>query len=484
MEVFSGSPPCRSSYIVIENTPFIKSEISHFSFPLLNDIMLPMRVIIVGAGEVGFQLAKFLVLEGIDVVVVDTVMDKLRRIGDELDVAMIEGEGGSPSVLKDAGADEADILLAVTNMDETNMIACLVAKAMFQIPRIVARIRNVEYFSNSILLQSLGINPAISPEMEAAKAVIRLIEVPFAAEVEDYEDGKVRVIGFRIPSDSKLIGQIFKNLNLTTPRVLIGAIQRKNKVLIPSGNDTLKKNDVIYLPVKNEDTDQVCNSIGGIAMPVKSVMILGGGRIGFYVAKTLEERNLNVKIVEQDVDRCKFLLKSLKKSLILHGDGSDQKLLEEENISDMDVFAAISNNEEVNIMASLLAKSLGVRKVITIVNRTDYLPLANNLGIEAVLSPRMITASSILRYVRSGNILSLTTIAEGKAEIMEAELKDDSVLIGKTFIEIELPKKTLVGAIIRDENVIIPSGNDRIIRGDKLIIFTLQESIKQVEKLL
>jgi trk system potassium uptake protein TrkA len=442
-----------------------------------------MRVIIVGAGEVGFQLARFLSAEDIDVVVVDKSSAKLKRLSEELDVALVEGEGGSPSVLKDAGADEADILLAVTNMDEANMIACLVAKVMFQIPRNVARIRNLEYFSNDVLLESLGINPAISPEIEAAKAVIRLIEVPFAADIEDFEDGKVRVIGFRIPSDSKLIGKAFKNLNLTKPKVLIGAIHRGEKILIPAGNDTLKKNDIIYLPVTREEVDSVCRSVGGTAMPVKRIMIVGGGRIGFYVAKTLEE-TLSVKIIETDVERCKFLLKSLKKSVILHGDGSDQKLLEEENISDMDVFAAISNNEEVNIMASLLAKSLGAKKVIAIVNRTDYLPLAHNLGIEAVLSPRLITAGSILKYVRSGNILSLTTVAEGKAEIMEAEVTDESVLIGKTLREVELPKKTLIGAIIRNNNVVIPSGEDTIANNDKLIIFTLQESIKLVQELL
>ncbi|UCH45880.1 MAG: Trk system potassium transporter TrkA [Nitrospiraceae bacterium] len=443
-----------------------------------------MRVIIVGAGEVGFQLAKFLSAENVDVVVIDKSKAKLKRISETIDVAMIEGEGGSPSVLKDAGAYEADILLAVTDMDETNMIACLVAKAMFQIPRNVARIRNLEYFSNEVLLNSLGINPAISPEIEAAKAVIRLIEVPFAADVEDFEEGNAKVIGFRLPPDSSLIGKAFKDLNLNKPKILIGAIHRDDKIIIPSGHDTLKKNDIIYVPVKRDNVDLVCESVGGVMLPVKRIMILGGGRIGFYVAKTMEERGIHVKVIEQDVDRCKFLLKLLKKSVILHGDGSDQKLLEEENIGDMDVFVAISNNEELNIMASLLAKSLKVKKVITIVNRTDYLPLANNLGIEAVLSPRLITASSILKYVRGGNVLSLTTVAEGKAEIMEALVIEGSVLIGKTLIDVQFPKKTLIGAIIRDHNVIIPSGNDRIAANDKVIIFTLQESVKQVEKLL
>jgi trk system potassium uptake protein TrkA len=441
-------------------------------------------VIIVGAGEVGFQIARFLSAEGVDVVVVDKAREKLKRISEELDVAVIEGEGGAPSVLREAGAEKADILLAVTDMDETNMIACLVAKVMFQIPRNVARIRNLEYFGNTLLLQSLGINPAISPEVEAAKAVVRLLEVPFAADVEDFENGKVKIIGFRIPSNSKLIGKTLKNLNLTGPKVLIGAIQRGEQIIIPTGNDTIKKDDIIFLPVKAQDVNLICSSIGGVTMPIKRIMIVGGGRIGFYVAKTIEARNLNVKVIEKDAERCKFLLKSLKKSVILHGDGSDQKLLEEENIANMDVFAAVSNNEELNIMASLLAKRLGVKKVITIVNRTDYLPLADSLGIEAVLSPRLITAGTILKYVRGANILSLTTVAEGKAEIMEAEVKEGSVLIGKTLFEVELPKKSLIGAIIRDNNIIIPSGSDRIFSNDKLIIFTLKESIKQVEKLL
>lgn len=443
-----------------------------------------MRVIIVGAGEVGYQIAKFLSAENIDVVVVDKAKEKLSRITEELDVTVVEGEGGVPSVLKEVGAEEADILLAVTDIDETNMIACLVAKVMFQIPWNVARIRNLEYIGNEMLLKSLGINPAISPEVEAAKAVIRLLEVPFAADVEDFEDGKVKVIGFRIPSDSKLIGKDLKNLNLTKPRVLIGVIQRGEQIIIPTGNDTIKKDDIIFLPVKAENIEAICNSIGCVAGRVKKVMIVGGGRIGFYVAKTMEERNLNIKIIEKDSERCKFLLKSLKQCVILHGDGSDQKLLEEENIHDMDVFAAVSNNEELNIMVSLLAKSLGVKKVITIVNKTDYLPLANNLGIEAVLSPRLITASTILKYVRGGDILSLTTVAEGKAEIMETEVKKGSILIDKTLHEVELPRKSLIGAIIRDNDVIIPSGSDRIFKGDKIIVFTLKESIKQVEKLL
>jgi trk system potassium uptake protein TrkA len=443
-----------------------------------------MRVVIVGAGEVGYQIAKVLTAEDVEVVVVDKSKEQLKRIAAETDVAVVVGEGGVPSVLEEAGAKEADILVAVTDIDEINIVACSVAKEIFKIPRNVARIRNLEYIGNETLLQHLGINPAISPEVESAKAVIRLIEIPLAADVEDFEEGKVKVIGFRIPSDSSLIGRPLKKLDLTHPKVLIGAIQRGDKIIVPSGNDVIKKDDIIFLPVRAEDVALVCNAVGGFSQSAKRIMIVGGGRIGYYVAKTMEERNLSIKIIEKDTDRCKFLLNSLKKCVILNGDGSDQKLLEEENISDMDIFAAISNNEELNIMASLLAKSLGVKKVITIVNRTDYLPLANNLGIEAVLSPRLITADTILRYVRGADILSLTTVAEGKIEIIEPQVKKGSVIIGKTLREVELPKKSLIGAIIRDHSIIIPSGSDRILDRDRLIIFTLKESIKRVEKLL
>jgi trk system potassium uptake protein TrkA len=446
--------------------------------------MVVMRVIIVGAGEVGFQIAKFLITENVDVVVIDKSKEKIKRISAELDVAVVEGQGGSPSVLKEAGAEEADILLAVTDMDESNMISCLVAKVMFQVPQNIARIRNLEYFGNRLLLKSLGIDPAISPEIEAAKAVIRLLEAPFAADVEDFEDGKVKVIGFKVPSDSKLIGKALKDLDLKSPKVLIGAIQRGDRMIIPVGSDVIKQDDIIYMPAKTVSVDLVCNSIGAVTRPVKKMMIVGGGRVGYYVAKTMEERGVSVKVIEKDAERCKFLLNSLKNSLVLHGDGSDQKLLEEENIADMDIFAAISNNEELNIMASLLAKRLGVRKVITIVNKTDYLPLAGNIGIESVLSPRLITADTILKYVRGANILSLTTIADGKAEIMEAEVSESSAFVGKSLAEVEMPKKSLIGIIIRGEDIIIPSGDDRILAKDKLVIFTLEDSIRKVEELL
>ena len=264
---------------------------------------------------------------------------------------------------------------------------------------------------------------------------------------------------------------------------VIGVIEREGKTIIPSGNDTIKENDIIYLPIKKWELSDTAKMLEVSTKPAKRVMLLGGGKIGYYIASTMEHM-ADIKIIEKDLDRCKYLTKYLGRSLVLQGDGADQKLLLEENIGDMDVFVAVSNNEELNIMASLLAKKLGVRKAIAIVSRTDYIPIAHSLGLEAVLSPRIITASTILRYVREGDILSLTTIAEGNAEVIEARVGKSSRLVGKPLKDTNLPAASLIGTIIRGEDVIIPTGTDVIRNDDKLIIFALRESIKEVEKIL
>jgi trk system potassium uptake protein TrkA len=445
-----------------------------------------MRAIIIGAGEVGYQIAKFLAMEGIDVVVVDKDPAKLARAGEDLDVATVAADGLSPSGLREAGAEKADILLAVTNSDEANMISCLLAKAMFNVPRKIARIRNPEYFNNEKLLgkDNLDINPAISPEYEVARAVVRLLETPFAVEVEELEEGLIKVIGFRIPEESPLVGKSFKSFQkLPSKKFLIGIIERDDGVVIPSGEDSVRAGDVIFMPVKKWEVGDAMNFLGVTGRPARKVMIVGGGRVGHYVASAMEAK-ADVKVIERDAERCKFMSKTLRKATVLHGDGSDEALLKEENIADMDAFVAVSNNEELNMMASMLASRLGAGKTITLVNRTDYLSLAHGLGLQAVLSPRLITASSILKYVRRGDILALTAVAEDRAEIIEARVGPSSGFLGKPLKKAKLPRSVLVGAVIRGEKIIIPSGDDVLNEGDKLIIFALRESIKAVEKLL
>lgn len=445
-----------------------------------------MRIIIIGAGEVGYHLARFLSQErDLEVVVVDRDTEKLRRITEELDVATVEGHGGSAEVLKEAGIEGADILLAVTNSDETNMIACLIAKALFNVRRKIARIRSLEYFTNEVLLNHLEISPAINPELESADAVLRLIDAPFAYEVEDFEAGNLKVVAFKVEEGSVIAARTLKEFREKTgENILVGLIQRDGKAIIPRGVDRVLPSDIIYLPVHKDELSRIGAILTRGPMKATRIMLIGGGRIGYHIASKLQNRDITVKIIEKSVERAKFLSKTLKNIVILHGDGSDRQLLEEENVQDVDLFIAVSNNEELNIMSSLLAKRMGAKKVITLVNRTDYIQLANNLGIEVVISPRLITASTILRYVRRGDILSLTAIAEDMAEIIEAKVSSRSRFLGKPLSELGFPKQALVGAVIREGKVFIPSGRDIIEPEDRLVIFALREAINQVEEFL
>ncbi|MCD6489242.1 MAG: Trk system potassium transporter TrkA [Thermodesulfobacterium sp.] len=445
-----------------------------------------MRVIIVGAGEVGYNIAKFLIYEKIDVVIIDRDGEKLKRISEELDIATIEGEGSDPSVFKEAGARNADILIAVTSSDETNMIACLLGKAMFGVRRRIARIRNPDYFFNKELLGKnyLDIDPAINPELETAKAVLRILEIPFATEVIEFEGGRIVVTGFKISAESKVLNKELKYLrSIVSKDFVIGIVKRDEEVIVPRGEDKLKEGDVVYIPLKKEEAMEIAKAFDIPIFPTQKVMIVGGGRIGYYIAKELEGK-VDIKIIEKNEEKCKFLSKNLKKALVLYGDGTDKELLLEENIKDMDAYITVSGNDEMNIMGALLAKKLGAKKVIAIVNKPDYIPLAYELGVQSVLSPRLLTASIILRYLRKGDVLSLTAVAENKVEIMEVLGSYKSSIINKALKDIKFPKNAVIGAIVRGGEIIIPKGEDVIKEGDKLIIFTLKDSIKDVEKLL
>jgi len=445
-----------------------------------------MRIIIVGAGEVGYNIAKFLTYEGVDVVVVDRDGEKLRRISEELDIATIEGEGSDPSIFKEAGAKDADLLIAVTNSDETNMIACLIGKAMFGIKRRIARIRNPDYFFNKELLGKnyLDIDPAINPELETANAILKILEVPFATEVIEFEEGRVVVAGFKVPPKSKVINRELKYLrSVINKDFIIGIIKRDEEIIVPRGEDVLFEGDIVYIPLKKGDVMEIAQAFEIPVFPTQKVMIVGGGRIGYYIAKTLEEK-ADVKIIEKNEEKCKFLSRNLKKALVLYGDGTDKQLLLEENIKDMDAYITVSGNDEMNIMGALLAKKLGVKKVIALVNKSDYIPLAYELGVQSVLSPRLLTASIILRYIRRGDVLSLTAVAENKVEIMEVLGSYKSSIINKALKDIKFPKNAVIGAIVRGGEIIIPKGEDVIKEGDKLIIFALKEAIKDIEKLL
>ena len=302
-----------------------------------------MRAIIVGTGEVGYNIAKFLTYEGVDVVVIDRDGEKLNRIVEELDITVVEGEGSDPAVFKEAGAENADLLIAVTNSDETNMIACLLGKAMFNVRRRIARIRNPDYFFNKEILGKnyLDIDPAINPELEVVKVAVKFLEIPFATEIIEFENGQIVVAGFKIDRESKLVGKELKTLRTTLKKdFVIGVIKRDEEVIIPRGEDIIKEGDIIYMPLKRDEVEDVAQALGIFSKPVRKVIIVGGGRIGYYIAKFIEHK-VDVKIIEREEERCKNLSRFLKKSLILHADGEDKQLLIEENIKDMDAYITV-----------------------------------------------------------------------------------------------------------------------------------------------
>ncbi len=443
-----------------------------------------MRVIILGAGEVGYQIARYLSMESQDVIVIDRDKNKLNRLVEDIDVAILQGEVSDSEVLREAGAERADMVLAVTDSDEANMIACLLARTMFKVPRRIARIRNPDHFGNKQLLskENLDINPAINPEYESAEAVTRLLQAPFASTIESFEDGLVFVIGCKLPDSSPLAGKSLKEVPSVGHRLLFGLVERGDEVLIPRGDDVLQPGDIVYLPVPRDLIAATVAMLGIEMQPVRRVIINGGGRIGYAVAAALE-RTVDIKIIDTDLERCKYLSKQLHRAIVLYGDGSEQRMLSDENIAATDVYISVTNNDELNIIACLLAKKLGVKKTISVVNRTDYVSVAHGLGLHSVLSPRLLTASSILRYVRQGEILSLTAIADGRAEILETRVGKKSRIIGVALKDLGLPPGSVIGAIIRGSQVTIPGGNDAVAPDDKVVVFVLRESIRSIEQI-
>lgn len=447
-----------------------------------------MQILIIGAGEVGYNIAKRLSSENKDVVVIDPNEARLKRVRENLDIQTVCGSGSSPKTLLDAGLKQTEMLIAVTDSDEVNMIACLIAGSQANIPVKVARVRNPEYAENTTILDKnhLDIHLAISPERETAKVILKVLDVPHATSVYDFLEGKVRLFSMKIESDCPLAGKSLKELHFLHPgeKVLIPAIFREGRIIIPGGEERILADDEVFAVTETGNVERVVGFFGYKAEKIKRVMIAGGGRIGFYVAKYLEEQGVNVKIVERNEERCEEIAAELEKTVVLAGNVSDKELLAEENISDTDCFIAVTNDDEANILSSLLAKQMGARKVITVLNSPSYISLISKVGIDVPISPRTTTVSSILQYVRKGKVLSVTSIHEEDAEAIEVVALETSDIVNRPLKELKEPKGAIIGAIEREGRVIIPRGEDMVLPGDKVLIFTQRSSIPDVEKSL
>ncbi len=447
-----------------------------------------MRIIIIGAGEVGYNIADILSKEGNDLVIIDKNEKQLKMVSENLDVQTIPGSGSSPHILKKANLDSSDMIVAVTDSDETNMIACLLAATQSKVPLKIARIRNPELNGGSALFDKnhLNIDLCINPEREAVKNVVNLMEFPGASEIIDFAGGNIQLVGFNVDTDCIAVGKKLREIKEMSggKKVLIVSITRGEKLIVPAGDSVIKKNDYLFAVAESTEVKNVLQFFGKDINPPRRIIIMGGGITGLMLSEMLEKRGFSAKIIEKRRDRCETLTSRLHKVVVLHGDGTSQELLKEENIRDTDYFIAVTNDEGANILGALLAKQLGAKKVISRINRVDYVHLIPTVGIDGVINPRHTAISKILHYIRKGKIISVTPLYDERAEIFEVVALQTSEITNRPLKDIKFPRGTIVGAIMRGDEVIVPGGSSVVLPGDHVIIFTLRSAIPKVEKIL
>lgn len=447
-----------------------------------------MKIIIIGAGEVGFHVASRLSVENKDVVVIDKNPQALRRVSETTDVQVITGSGSSPMVLEEAGIKQAEILLAVTDSDEINLIACLMAHMISPATKKLARVRNADYdpYHAAFRENAPRIDTIINPETEVVRTIDLLMNVPGAVDVEEFADGRVKFVGVRLdrgsPLDGVLLSELSAKIGKTPP--LIVAIGRGAALTIPHGGDRLMAGDLIYFVAEAEKLVESLTIFDKQLEPIRRVMVVGGGRIGLRLCNMLEEKNIYTKIVEKNADRCLELAKRLNKVVVLHGDGSNQELLNEEGIRDMDLVVTLTDDEKTNILSSLLAKRLGARKTITRITSFSYFDLMDTIGLEQIVSPRLSAINTILKHIRRGKVLSAVSLKGEQAEILEAVAMETSDIVGKPLKKISFPKGALVTVIIRSDQIIIPSGDSVIEAGDRIVIFASRQAVSKIEKIM
>jgi trk system potassium uptake protein TrkA len=445
-----------------------------------------VKIIIVGAGEVGFHIAQRLSEEGQDVVLIDKDPRQIKRITENLDVQAFLGSGTSPNLLKNSGIETADMLVAATDSDEVNLIACLLARNLNQYMLKVARVRNQEFLQEKELFSqhSLDIDHIINPQSLMVKTILSLMEVPGASEVIDFVDGRVKLIGFTIKKDSPFKDRQLLSFKDLEEKLLVGAIVRGNQVMIPRGNDTIQEHDLIYVMVRNDELNDVLGLFDIKEETLRRVIIIGAGQTGTALATALDQSKVNVKIIDKNSERCADLAEKLERVIVINGDGADKKLLQEENIGDVDFMVAITGDEANNILISLLAKGLGAKKTITRVSKLSYIPLVSAIGIDTVVSPRLSAVRAILQYIRRGKVISVAPLKGEQAEAIEAEALETSDIVNIPLSKVKFPKGAIVGAIVRGEQIIIPRGDSVIMPKDRLIIFALEQIVPKLEKLL
>jgi trk system potassium uptake protein TrkA len=449
-----------------------------------------MKIIILGAGQVGSSVAHNLASEFNDITVVDANSRILLELQDRLDIRTVVGHGAHPDVLQRAGAEDADMIIAVTNSDETNMIACQVAYTLFHTPTKIARVRAAEFLSQPRLFSqdALPIDVLISPEQLVTDYVQRLIDYPGALQVLDFADGKVQLVAVRAYYDGPLVGQELRALRDHMPKAKarVAAIFRRGRPIMPEGDTVIEVDDEVFFVAARSDIRAVMGELRREDRPIKRVILAGGGNIGMRLAQALEGR-YQVKLIDRNPERTRMLSESLENTIVLLGDAADEELMLEENIENTDVFCALTNDEEANILSAMLAKRLGARKVMSLINRAAYVDLVQSEAIDIALSPQQATIGSLLTYVRRGDVVAVHSLRRGAAEAIEAVAHGDpktSKVVGRALQDIKLPAGTTIGAIVRGDEVIIVHHDTVIESGDHVILFLVDKRrVVDVERL-
>ena len=450
-----------------------------------------MKIIILGAGQVGGNLAESLVAENNDITVVDLDTNRLALLQDRFDLRTVRGHAAHPSVLKQAGADDADMLVAVTQSDETNLVACRLAATLFNVPTRIARLRSNDFLGleAGFLAEHFGVNDVISPEQEVTDTLRRLIEHPEALQVLDFADGKVRLVAVRAYHGGPLVGHELQDIKRHMPDLecRIPAIYRRDRGIVPKGITVIEPGDEVFFLAREQDIPSVMRELRRMERPVKKVMIAGGGNIGRRLAARIE-RDYDVKVIDHNKTVSSLLAEQLHHTLVLQGDATDEELLEQENVAAMDVFCALTNDDEDNIMSALLAKRMGAHRVIALINRSAYVDLVQGGEIDIAISPAQATVGPLLSKIRRGDMVAVHSLRRGAAEVLEVVVHGDaktSRVVGRRIDEIGLPEGATIAAIIRNNDVIIAHHDTLIQAEDHLILFALNKRIiPKVEKLL
>jgi len=450
-----------------------------------------VKILICGAGQVGYGIAEQLSIQKNDVTVIDNSNTLIDNINKSLDVRTIKGNGSYPEVLDEAGAGDADVIIAVTQFDEVNMVICHIAHILFKIPTKIARIRSNNFlnpeYENLFTTDNIPIDVLISPEREIGESVLKNLALPGAFQILEFADNKISLLGVSIEESFTLVNQSLGSLTKQFPDVIctVVGINRDDEIIVPTQKDILLLDDKIYLICDSEHVKKVLTILGHRETEAHNIIIAGAGNVGSYLAKSLESNNsnINIKIIELSKEIAQKAATELGKSIVLNGNVLDKNLLDQAGISRSDAFVALTNNDNVNLISSVIAKEMGSKQTLTLLTDSNYNDLQSKLEIDTFINPRATTISSILRYLRRGRIRDAYSLYNGEIEVLEAEVVDASPLIGKTIKDADIPDGLRFGAILRKETVIRPDGNTRIELHDRIVLFSLSESIHAVEHL-